>query len=175
MAFEDAVQQVLKDEGGFFHNQKTGEVVNFGITLKFMQAAVNAKATEVTIRALTKDAAIQIYKKYFWEIPHFDKIKDPKVASLLFYLGVNMGVPESIKLAQTACNTLGKKIAVDAADGPTTLAAINSVDAVKLHAEICTLAENRYKHIAANPVEASNLPGWLARLKRYADDPPITV
>jgi len=35
------------------------------------------------------------------------------------------------------------------------------------------LAESRYKDIAANPIQAANLQGWLKRLDRYVNDPPV--
>jgi len=170
--FEDAVTQVLKDEGGFFHNQKTGEIVNFGITLKFMKSVVDKNATEATIKNLTEEDAKLIYKKYFWDVPSISGIKDPKVASLVFYLGVNMGISSAIKLAQTACFYLGKKVSIDGVLGPKSLEAINTVDPVKVHSAICNLAESRYRDIASTPLQAPFLSGWLTRLSRYADDPP---
>jgi len=173
MVFEDAVKQVLKDEGGFFHNPKTGEVVNHGITLKFMKNVVDKNATEDTIKKLTEEEATKIYKDHFWSASNLNLIKDPKVASLLFYLGVNMGTPSAAKLAQTACFYLGKKVSIDGVLGPASIEAINAVDAVKLHAAICNLAESRYKDIAANPIQAANLQGWLKRLDRYVNDPPV--
>ncbi len=160
MAFEEAVAQVLQDEGGYFKNSKTGEIVNMGITLKFINAVVDKTATENYIKNLTVEQAKDIYLKYFWLAIKLDKIKNDKVAGLIFYLGVNCGTPSAIMMVQRSCNILGKVVKVDGGMGPLTLAAINFLDPLKLYNEICNQAEARYRDIAKTPLQAPFLTGW---------------
>ena len=170
MGFEDALKRVLADEGGYIEIASTGEVANFVITLWFVQGLIDKKATKDYIKNLTLEDATNIYKKYFWEAPKLDKVKDDKVASLMFYLGVNCGAPTMIYMTQLACIELGAKISADRFMGPSTLDAINSRPADKLHTVLSRLAEERYRSIAQNPKQAIFLAGWLKRLKRYKDD-----
>src|SRR5579863_374887 len=101
MSFATAVAQVLKDEGGYSKNVATGEVVNFGITLSFVKGEIDPSATERYIQQLTVDIATNIYRKYFWHDPNIDLIVNDSLASLVFYLAVNQGIPTAIRNLQT--------------------------------------------------------------------------
>lgn len=175
MGFQEALQQVLKDEGGYIEIPTTGEVSNYGISLRFVQGVIDRQATKDFIKTLTLEAATQIYQEQFWLTPHIDQIKNDKLASLMFYLGVNCGTPTLAFMVQMACVTIGAKNKVDGFMGPKTVAVINSCDPVKLYAALCKTAEDRYRQIAQNPKQAPFLTGWLARLDRYRQDPPIVA
>ena len=90
--FETAVQITLRNEGGFFHNRKTGEIVNRGVTLAFVRdCGHKADADEAYIRNLSEEEARTIYRKYFWERYHIGDINDQALANKVFDLTVNMG------------------------------------------------------------------------------------
>jgi type VI secretion system secreted protein VgrG len=169
--FDPAVQLTLRHEGGFFHNTVTGEIVNFGITLAFVQSSgYNPAAGENFIRNLTVPAAEQIYRKYFWDAYNIGAIEDQPLANKVFDLCVNMGPGGSAKdggitLLQRAVNDCGGNCGVDGMLGPLSIGAVNALDPVTLLAAYRARARQRYESIAAaNPNLQGNLAGWLSRL-----------
>jgi lysozyme family protein len=169
--FEAAVTITLKNEGGFFHNQVTGEIVNYGVTLKFVQSSgYKPDADEDFIRNLTITEASQIYLTYFWNPHHIGSIGDQDLANKAFDLTVNMGPgdanhPGALPLLQSAVNSCGGKCDVDGVLGPISIGQINALDPANLLAQYKQLVAQRYAAIAAANAElASDLNGWLARL-----------
>ena len=158
--FEPAVTITLQHEGGFYHNPVTGEIVNHGITLKFVRSSgYQPNADEAFIQDLTAAEASAIYQTYFWNANRIGSIDDQCLANKVFDLTVNMG-PAALKLLQSAV-----QCAVDGALGPISLAQINARDPVELLAQYKELAARRYTQIAAgNPQLAGDLTGWLSRL-----------
>jgi len=163
--FDLAVAVTLRNEGGFFHNPVTGEIVNHGITLKFVRnSGYKPDADESFIRNLTPDDATEIYQRHFWDHYHIGLIQDQNLASKAFDLTVNMG-PEALKLLQSAANACGGACEVDGVLGPHSLAQINALDPVELLTQFKETAARRYREIASARAELSgNLSGWLARL-----------
>jgi lysozyme family protein len=163
--FQPAVTITLKNEGGFFHNPVTGEIVNHGVTLAFVQSSgYKPDADEAFIQNLSTAEASAIYQTYFWNRYSLGAIDDQSLANKVFDLTVNMG-PAAQKLLQSAVNCCGGQCAEDGVLGPLSLAQINALDPVKLLAEFKAAAAKRYQHIAANNTQlAGDLPGWLSRL-----------
>jgi len=163
--FQTAVSITLQHEGGFYHNPVTGEIVNHGITLKFVQTSgYKPDADENFIRNLGVDEASAIYKTYFWDHNHLGSINDQNLANKAFDLTVNMG-PAALKLLQTAVNACGGQCTADGILGPVSIAQINALDPVRLLAEYKNQGAQRYRGIAAgNPQLAGDLTGWLSRL-----------
>ena len=166
--FLPAVTKTLAAEGGFFHNTKTGEVVNMGITLDLLRSlkVLNSSgpATNADIefvQSLTQDEAKDIYELDFWNKMSLDQINDQDVANKIFDLGVNMGIVPASRILQAAAG-----VSQDGEIGPRTIAAANAMDPVALLGSIKAWAANRYRDIAAaNPLLTGNLQGWLARLQ----------
>jgi lysozyme family protein len=158
--FLPAVTITLQHEGGFFHNPVTGEIVNHGITLKFVRSSgYQPDADEAFIQSLTAAGASAIYRTYFWDRAHIGSIDDQSLANKTFDLSVNMG-PSALKLLQSAA-----QCAADGILGPISIAQINALDPLQLLAQFKNLAAQRYRQIAAdNPELAGDLTGWLARL-----------
>jgi lysozyme family protein len=163
--FLPAVTITLANEGGFYHNQVTGEVVNHGITLKFvLDSGYKPDADVAFIQNLSSAEATQIYQKYFWDQYHLGSINDQNLANKTFDLTVNMGA-KALKLLQTAVNACGGNCTVDGDLGPVSFAQINSLDPVQLLAQFKAAGAQSYQQIAANDSrQAGNLNGWLARL-----------
>jgi len=169
--FQPAVTITLKNEGGFYHNPVTGEIVNYGVTLKFVQSSgYKPDADEDFIRNLTVAEASQIYQTYFWDRHHIGSIGDQSVANKVFDLTVNMGPgdanhPGALPLLQSAVNACGGNCAVDGVLGPISIGQINAVDPATLLAQYKQLVSQRYTNIAAANTElAGDLTGWLSRL-----------
>jgi lysozyme family protein len=163
--FEPAVTITLQNEGGFFHNPVTGEIVNHGITLKFVRnSGYKPDADASFIQNLSAGEASAIYQTYFWNRYSLGSIGDQSLANKVFDLSVNMG-PAAFKLLQSAVNACGGQCAVDGVLGPVSFAQINGIDPGKLLGEFKELAAERYQTIAEGNTElAGDLTGWLARL-----------
>jgi lysozyme family protein len=158
--FEPAVLNTLQNEGGFFHNAATGEIVNHGVTLKFVRSSgYKPDADEDFIRNLSSAEASAIYRTYFWDRFHISSIDDQSLANKVFDLTVNMG-PRALQLLQSAAGCVA-----DGVLGPISISHINALDPVKVLVEYKELAARRYAQIAAgNPLLGGDLAGWLARL-----------
>lgn len=172
-SFEPAVQLTLQNEGGFFHNQVTGEVVNYGVTLTFASGCGYCSATDINyIQNLTQQQAVDIYKAHFWDPHNLGSINDQSLANKAFDLTVNMGPggknsDGALTLLQHAVCDCGGNCAVDGILGPQSLASINALNATQLLTAYRARAKARYEQIAQNnPKVASDLPGWLARLSK---------
>jgi len=163
--FQPAVSITLQNEGGFFHNQVTGEIVNHGVTLQFVQSSgYKRDADEDFIRNLSVEEASTIYRTYFWDRYHIGSINDQSLANKTFDLTVNMG-PVALKILQSAVNACGSQCAEDGILGPISIGAINGIDPASLLAQYKTLAAQHYQQIAAaNTKLAGDLSGWLSRL-----------
>lgn len=165
--FEPAVKLTLQHEGGFFWNHASGEVVNRGVTLNTIRSLGILKTTGPPltsdidfVKSLTEDEAKDIYESEYWAKLKLDHITSQEVANKVFDLGVNMGVVSAARFLQAACG-----VAEDGIIGPITIARANAMDPTKLLGLVREHAANRYHAIAAaNPVLATNLPGWLSRL-----------
>lgn len=101
--FEFALKEVLGIEGGYVDNKNdSGGKTNFGIT------EYTAKEAGYTgdMKNLTKEDAIQIYKKLFWDNPKLYLIQDKNIAKEVFEFGVNGGMKIAIKVLQRAYNSM---------------------------------------------------------------------
>lgn len=93
MSFNKAVAFVLHHEGGYSNDPNdTGGETNFGISKRAYP--------NLDIRNLTKDDAIAIYKRDYW-----DKLPanlPTAIHCVLFDCAVNTGISRAIRLLQTA-------------------------------------------------------------------------
>ena len=169
--FQTAVAITLQNEGGFYHNPVTGEVVNHGITLALVTSnGYKPDADVAFIQNLSVAEATQIYQTYFWDLYHIGSINDQSLANKTFDLTVNMGPGNKNKqgaltLLQSAVNSCGGKCDVDGILGPISIGQINALDPATLLTTYRQLAAQHYTAIAQGNQElAGDLTGWLARL-----------
>ncbi|MGD0361780.1 MAG: glycosyl hydrolase 108 family protein [Bryobacteraceae bacterium] len=170
--FQPALTITLQNEGGFYHNPVTGEIVNHGITLAFVRSSgYRPEADENFIRNLSTAEASAIYLTYFWDRHRIGCLADQRLANKTFDLTVNMGPgggnrPGALTLLQAAVNACGGHCEVDGVLGPASIGQINTLDAAALLAAYKRLAAQRYTQIAAaNPKLTGDLTGWLQRLE----------
>ena len=111
--FVDAVDIILVHEGVLSDDpDDNGGLTKYGISQKAYP--------KLNIRALTRDEAIAIYKRDYWNAAHCEAM--PWFLALpMFDCAVNQGVDTATKLMQTA---LG--VAADGNIGPKTLGALKS-------------------------------------------------
>lgn len=174
-SFEKAMAYVLVNEGGHYEDPATGEISNFGISLKWLKT-IDPEATAETVRSLTRDAAGDLYKQHWWDLYRVSLIPSDRVATKLFDAMINMGPVTAVRLLQETLNepldNPRDHIAVDGAIGPQVARAVKIDTAVKADEDalIAAFAENiamRYEKIAAdNSALQKNLPGWLARAEK---------
>lgn len=152
LRFDKAIGIVLGHEGGYSNNPSDpGGETNFGICKR--------QYPSIDIKSLTKQEAVEIYKRDYWR-QYFDDINDESTAIKLFDLSVNLGHGQATKFIQRACNILGQNLKVDGGFGNKTLMAINACDAKTLYVLMIGEAEKFYKKLD----KPMFLAGWLNRL-----------
>lgn len=165
--FLPAITKTLAAEGGFFHNVKTGEVVNMGITLAtlrslgVLKSVGDASESDIQfVKSLAIDEARDIYREEYWDKLKLSQLNSQGVANKVFDLSVNMGTLGVTRILQKA---LG--IPVDGIFGPKTMTAANAADPSDLLYKIRAQAKDFYDYLAqSNPLLTPNLTGWLNRL-----------
>jgi|SRR5712675_637872 len=155
--FTKAVDYVLLAEGGYsFDAADAGGETNFGISKRSYPG--------VDIKNLTRDGAIAIYKKDYWDANQLGAVSDQDVALKVLDLLVNMGAHSGAQVVQKALCGLGHTVEVDGVFGTNTIAACNQVDSVKLLQELRAQAALRYVEIVlAKPEQKKFILGWLRR------------
>lgn len=148
MSFDVEVAKVLEREGGYSNNPADpGGETNFGISKRAYPA--------VDIKNLTRDEAIAIYRRDYW-----DKIKGeqlpPLIASVLFDAAVNQGIGQALALAQLAL-----KLTPDRSLGPQTLSALQSAEPRTFLANFLAERALAYSTLKTFPVFGR---GWYRRL-----------
>src|SRR5690606_34526085 len=82
--FAVAVEVVLRHEGGYVHDPADpGGETNWGISKR--------SYPHLDIASLTREQAIEIYRRDWWNRHGYDRIKSLDVAVKTFDLAVNMG------------------------------------------------------------------------------------
>lgn len=113
LTFESAINRVLGHEGGYVNNPADpGGETNWGIAKR--------SYPHVDIRGLTREGAIAIYKRDFWDRVHADELP----AGLRFQAldaAVNSGIESSVRWLQRAAG-----VADDGHWGPITRAAVKA-------------------------------------------------
>jgi lysozyme family protein len=166
---------VLRHEGGY--TDDNGNPTNWGISKGFLHSCT-AEYVDITtdqIKSLSKETAIAIYKKYFWDKNNYSLISNQKIAEKVFDLCVNTGQVAANKCLQRALNVLDTDILI-AEDGVIGTKTIQKLENFLTKNLICRPVEallglfNMFAtefYLAVcehNPNKESNLLGWLMRL-----------
>jgi lysozyme family protein len=158
--FDLAVCDVLRREGGYVNDPRDpGGETNFGISKRSYPS--------VDIKALTREQAIEIYRRDYWRGPNIAAIPHGLLAVKVFDLAVNCGVRTAIRFVQYATNKLTRpcsvgSIEVDGMIGATTLDAIARVNEAALFGGV--LREAYYHYIRLSKSYPQYRVGWLNRL-----------
>jgi len=150
-----AVAKVLVHEGGYEPpgTADPGGETNFGIS--------KAAYPDVDVKALTRDGAIRIYHRDFWQ-PLYDQIQAQPVGNVLLDFGVNDGTTTAVRAMQEALGKLeAGPIVADGKFGPQTLEAINAVqDPLVLVRHFTVL---RLAHYRTRPTADLYFNSWAER------------
>lgn len=166
---------ILKHEGGLTEDPADrGGITNYGISLRFAQGTKDKALLDVDkdgdidrddIKKLTKDQAIKVYKKHFWDKMKLDDEPSDKVALILFDAAVNHGVGGASTLTQKALVDLGFSLSVDGIIGPKTTAALRATNPDRFVNAFLNVREKYYRRIVEkNPSQKVFLKGWLNRI-----------
>ena len=156
--FLRAVEVVLKHEGGYVNNPNDpGGETKYGISKR--------SYPHLDIKNLTRDQAIEIYHRDWWDKYRYGDIKDQDVATKVFDLSVNMGPSQAHRILQRAVNFVSNAgLKVDGILGPKTFAATNAANPAKVLQVIRYKAAEYYHSLARKRKESREfLLGWLNR------------
>lgn len=165
--FLEAIEHILKIEGGYVdHPNDPGGATNFGISLRFYNAKIDDKATKLTIQALNKKEAVQIYYDHFWKGSKYESLSK-NLASKMLDMAINMGHSQANKLLQRACRACGYKLVDDGIIGNQTIGKAKEATDMNEQALLAAVrASQAYYYrllVAKNSKFKSFVNGWLRR------------
>ena len=157
MNFEEALEHVLKHEGGFVHHPSDpGGMTNLGVTKAVWDDWIKRESTEDEMRNLKPADVIDLYKKLYW-----DRVKGDDLPSGLNYCvfdaAVNSGTGRAAKWLQECVGAVA-----DGAIGAKTLAKVKAHDADALVNAYCDLRLNFLKSLKTFDTFGK---GWSRRVE----------
>lgn len=158
--FRRAVEFVLAHEGELSEDpDDPGGVTKYGIS-----ARSYPELGPEGIRRLTREQAIAIYRRDWWDRYGYARLPDP-VAAKVFDLAVNMGPSAAHRILQLALRTCGFPVAADGVLGPQTLEAAHRADPERLMPELRAEAALHYALLVLQSPDRRRkyLRGWLRR------------
>ena len=151
------VDRLIVNEGGYVkHIYDKGGATTYGIT----EAVARANGYNGSMENLSKQTAIDIYKKRYWTNA-CQSINSPAVAFLIFDMNTNHGIENASKILQRALNTLGAGLVVDGIAGRKTIKASNDADENRL---ILALTAERLKFYINIKTFNTFGKGWIRRV-----------
>jgi len=159
MTFEKVLKKVLELEGGLkLHKNPTENFETYaGIYRKAHPEWDGWKYIDKGLKP-PFELVKNFYYENYWK--PFEEVKDERIKALLFETAVNLGVRQTVKLAQ---KVLG--VNVDGILGPKTLSALNSVNPEDFIRDFTLARVAFYTALAnKNPKKYSiYLRGWINR------------
>ena len=173
MSINAMLESLVGREGGYTnHPADRGGPTNWGIT----ENVARAYGYTGDMRNLSRDTALTIYRKRYWEAPKFDAVGaySMPIAEEMFDSGVNMGPAVAARFLQRALNVLNQQgktypdISVDGALGNLSLSALSvflkarGKDGEKVLLRMLNAQQSvRYLEIAEkNPSQEAFQFGW---------------
>jgi len=157
--FRYAVEMVMQHEGGYVNEPADpGGETKFGISKR--------SYPHLDIANLTREEAIAIYRRDWWERYRMGEIEDVAIASKVLDVFVNVGPIQGATIVQRALHACGRRhVIIDGIIGTQTITAINDVKPrAMLLAAIRAEAAAHYRTLVArNPRLNKYLNGWLNR------------
>ena len=153
MQFFEAIEIILKHEGGYVHDKDDpGGETKYGISKRSFP--------QYDIKNLSIEDAKDVYKRHFWDVSRAEKLKD-ELRLDYFDMCVNMGQGNAVKCLQKAINNApGEKIAVDGRIGPMTIKASSKLSVNRFRSfRVLYYA----KLIMKNPTLEKFWYGWFKR------------
>lgn len=185
--FEKCVTKTLKYEGvsssseGYVdHPNDKGGATKFGISYSFVKDTDDIEFFDMNhdgiidkrdIQQLTFEKAVEVYKKYFWDVFSLDDIEENEKAFLVFDASVNHGIKGCTKLVQKALNDCGFHLVIDGIYGRKTKQALQECPVERFVEAFQEKRSSLYKAIVKkNPAQEVFLAGWLNRISWTNED-----
>lgn len=157
MTFEEALEHVLKHEGGFVnHPQDPGGMTNLGVTKRVWDEWIGRESSEDEMRNLKPEDVANLYKKLYWDRVKADDLPSG-VNYCIFDAAVNSGTGRAAKWLQEAVGAVP-----DGAIGAKTLAKVAAHDADSLVNAYCDVRLNFLKGLKTFDTFGK---GWSRRVE----------
>ena len=157
MNFTEALEHVLKHEGGFVnHPSDPGGMTNLGVTRAVWEEWVGRESSEKEMRSLTPEIVAPLYKQKYWDRVKADDLPSG-VNYAVFDAGVNSGAGRAAKWLQEAVGAVA-----DGAIGPNTIAKVKAHDADALVNAYC---DNRLNFLTGLKTFDTFGRGWTRRVE----------
>ena len=158
--YEKCIPRTLSHEGGFVNDPRdAGGATNLGITIATYRRYLNSRGTVADLKAMTRDQAVTIYKRQYWDAVNGDKLP-AGLDYAVFDYAVNSGPARAAKALQ---GLLG--VAQDGALGPATLAAIGGRDVAALINGLCDQRLAFMRSIRGGKDWRAFSKGWTRRVE----------
>ena len=180
------VRQIAEDivarEGGFVNDpDDPGGATNFGVTIHTMRRlrldlTGDGNVDISDVRALTRDQAVDIFIRHYFERPRIAEMP-VELQPSLFDMYVNAG-SNAVTILQSLLCEMGFRVAVDGIIGPQSIAAAREAakpDPVALRDAYGIARRNYYFRLADNRVasrkyartRAGGKGGWIKRAEEF--------
>jgi len=187
-SMEGIIAAKVNIEAGYVNNPNDlGGPTNFGIT----QATARENGYTGDMRNLTRQMALDIYKKGWWDRMRLDRILawNPLLADRMFDFGINAGRANCIKSLQRILNVLNRQgklyadISADGGIGPATMTALEGFLKARgpdgfnrLMFALTSHQVSYYTEISEKRVQNEEFTyGWYDRVYREMGDYAIKV
>ena len=165
-SFDTAVEKVIKAEGGFTNDPRdrgnwTSGVIGKGKCNGTKYGISAMSYPNVDIVNLTKDQAKAIYKAYYWDANHLDKLK-PNLAVQIFDAAVQHGSATAVKLLQ-------KLIGVNV-DGVLGDGTIKTLEFLNQETLVFRYIAKRLEYYASLKTFSTYGKGWVNRMVANLED-----
>ena len=181
--WEMAFEHIISVEGEKVAPPDSQGISKFGITKRAWGDFKKSKATDATIRGLTKEQARQFYYHVYWKGMKLDQVDSPAVAIALFDQLVHRGPSGGAEFIRAFINTIiqNQFVQLTGIMDPQLIMVINSFDAVEFVLEFFKSIQRSYIRLAIKDhKKLTYLRGWLERsyvvlqlLEHELDDPPV--
>ena len=175
-------EEIVDREGGYVNDpDDPGGATNYGVTIHTMRRLGldldgDGRVTSADVRQLSRDQAVDIFLKHYFEKPRIADLPQPLHATV-FDMQVNAG-GNAIKILQRLLGKMGFKVSVDGALGPKTLAAAaramtaapdHLVDAYGIERRnyYYALADGRVKSRKYARRRDGGKGGWITRAEEF--------
>jgi len=159
--FDQSLQDLLQDEGGFVNNPKDpGGMTNLGVTTATWEAYVGHPVSEKEMKELTPAMVAPLYKKKYWDAVRADELQ-AGLDYCVFDVAVNSGSGRAIKLLQTQVGTNP-----DGGFGSQTMAAVAQFSGESLKMLINDYCNARLNFMKSLPAWATFGNGWTNRVSK---------
>jgi lysozyme family protein len=182
---ESIAAEIVRREGGYVNDpDDPGGATNFGVTIHTMRRlgldlTGDAKVDTADVKALSRDQAVSIYVRHYFEQPRINLLPTPLHASV-FDMQVNAGA-NAVRILQRLMAVFGLPIKDDGVVGPVTARTVQAaMELAPDHlADAYGLARRNYYYRLADQRPASRKyarakdggkGGWIVRAEEFISE-----